>query len=1521
MKSPTRHRENPTKEDWEEAVAGEGWAINDYTQMLVSSTPEEKAVIEHIIKEEKEHLSEILELRGCKQNPEPMQVRFYVENGSFMFKSSDESVVDEDDFDSIVMRDSRPRNIVLTWNQILSDVPFNEGYLDDVKAMVESAGYRAVVNRTIKTVSAVLAQTPIMLTVDFYVQEEEWWYQLADGTSYSSERFEDVLNDYHPMEIVVVWNQTMSDDAYRQDRMTATVAFLEVHGYTATFDEANRIVRGRKNPTTTPTPTPTETGENVNYYFVDGEARFGISGRTGLYNHADLLIYIRHNLPRYLMVRYDAENSEEPVTDKLFILARELQNIGYSTNVHDDVSVVTAEIPATPVTTTVTDTPTTPTPTAVTPLVVNVRFFVEESHYRYSVSEQVSMGADTFTSIVLHDQHPRNIVITWNEELTDEPLVPLHLNVTKSLLERAGYSVTIDPIGIVIGRLPTPTTPTTPDTRAGFPDTLYVDFYMRDDEETGESDFFSSNLWGNDLDGSQFLEYVREHHPPRMVIHWSPREVTYNHRYMNFSDLVDFGYRVENAVDTDTGRVDVIATLTTPHTPPPTIPPATPTTPTTPTPTTTPSQVTPVYRFTIQNDYWHFLGIAGGTNEYSRRGVFINAIRDTLPQNFVIIWSEGTSQLPFSSERMFDLKATIEHLGYTVELTRDNQKLTATRAPPIESSRDARAMRVDTREFNYNSMVGTWISRGEEAYPFRNSYDTTRDLITDVNDYQPQRLRVYWDTAVPFESSTWSIMLRVFADELPNYDVSLADRLTIVATRRGRTPTPAPAPSAETPRTAGVEFDFKLNHEYDWILTGRGNVSPFQQGYRENTEVLVSDMRTYLPQRLTIYWDALGSSMPFDVSRMERIKRKIQTLAIYEVSLIDNGETLVAQRHDIDTSRSTLAPTSTIPPEPAPLPYIPFEVTTETESRITNDTFMPVIRQLVYVLSTHQENFDTLVGRHQSILRYILSSDVTDGDIRTSASGRYLYIGTSSDVVAKLEKVSLNYLSTSRSRIALVLSMPTLVGTSPTTESTTPKNSLLKYWRYIRDEVARKAGYTRLQDIHVPPIVTRTIATFAVGDRVVKARRYSLVKDLYHGGELEIGSLGTVHQVRDPLSHIVVDLDGGRGRISFHPYELDKIPPPSKQLKRWEVMDEKNKKRVLAFLGYPIDNLVIYAFTAEKRNEILSFLKEWGTLPWGRERRTRSLGARRSVDRDRSGLSDEDNILTDVHELTKLMKTIHGGNLRDSSRNYGSVLNNFADSGNIHEASLLIRDDGEVFVQISNDNDPAGELDAMALRYVGYTSRNEYIDRAHLGRGLTGTSPQGTIQQVAEYWKELYRRVRDKFEAEGHGDDLGELFGESNPYVLPYHKVFRGQFDNVTTQLLKDYVEKDRPWKGTSEEQFAKLDTFLGKLSEIYKLKKPTLIIDPAMTGKVKDGVYEPKDNTIKLPKISVTTLLHEFRHALQHHFRKDVLYPLVEWAMEEDARSWSLSLWYQAMPEKFRKLVKTGKIIHMRKSDLEERR
>jgi DNA-directed RNA polymerase subunit M/transcription elongation factor TFIIS len=79
-------KENPVSmADWKEAIAGEGWAINDYTMMMEQATPEEKELLAHIAGEEKEHLDEIIE--HLQKNADDIIKRFEKEGSGYREKN------------------------------------------------------------------------------------------------------------------------------------------------------------------------------------------------------------------------------------------------------------------------------------------------------------------------------------------------------------------------------------------------------------------------------------------------------------------------------------------------------------------------------------------------------------------------------------------------------------------------------------------------------------------------------------------------------------------------------------------------------------------------------------------------------------------------------------------------------------------------------------------------------------------------------------------------------------------------------------------------------------------------------------------------------------------------------------------------------------------------------------------------------------------------------------------------------------------------------------------------------------------------------------------------------------------------------------------------------------------------------------------------------------------------------------------------------------------------------------------
>lgn len=155
--------------------------------------------------------------------------------------------------------------------------------------------------------------------------------------------------------------------------------------------------------------------------------------------------------------------------------------------------------------------------------------------------------------------------------------------------------------------------------------------------------------------------------------------------------------------------------------------------------------------------------------------------------------------------------------------------------------------------------------------------------------------------------------------------------------------------------------------------------------------------------------------------------------------------------------------------------------------------------------------------------------------------------------------------------------------------------------------------------------------------------------------------------------------------------------------------------------------------------------------------------------------------------------------------------------------------------------------------------------------------------------------------------------------MAAYHRRFRH-----IDQRVKDATDRlfrSRPSEGTPAEQHAKLDAWLNAASRVYGIPKPTLRFTNAAEA-CGHGCYVPALNEIRLPYASITTLLHEFRHAMQHHG-----FDMVESRFdpehdrhEEDARAWSLSLYHTVRPGLFRRMIENGRIMYVLPDDLAPR-
>lgn len=149
----------------------------------------------------------------------------------------------------------------------------------------------------------------------------------------------------------------------------------------------------------------------------------------------------------------------------------------------------------------------------------------------------------------------------------------------------------------------------------------------------------------------------------------------------------------------------------------------------------------------------------------------------------------------------------------------------------------------------------------------------------------------------------------------------------------------------------------------------------------------------------------------------------------------------------------------------------------------------------------------------------------------------------------------------------------------------------------------------------------------------------------------------------------------------------------------------------------------------------------------------------------------------------------------------------------------------------------------------------------------------------------------------------------------PYHKRF-ARFHPRTLEAT-DALFSARPSRLTEEERDQAFRTWVKQASEVYGMEEPTFHWDVAADGGG-GGFYRPSDHSITMSPNhpSVTTLLHEFRHALQHQQKGP---GMVDEDVEVDARAWSLSLYYQVRPRLFAKLVREGRLFHIDPADLDD--
>lgn len=145
------------------------------------------------------------------------------------------------------------------------------------------------------------------------------------------------------------------------------------------------------------------------------------------------------------------------------------------------------------------------------------------------------------------------------------------------------------------------------------------------------------------------------------------------------------------------------------------------------------------------------------------------------------------------------------------------------------------------------------------------------------------------------------------------------------------------------------------------------------------------------------------------------------------------------------------------------------------------------------------------------------------------------------------------------------------------------------------------------------------------------------------------------------------------------------------------------------------------------------------------------------------------------------------------------------------------------------------------------------------------------------------------------------------------------QFSNfkIDTLLATRALFAHKLFRQSDTSKLARFETWLIDVSRIYGVSTPTLLIGNTEQAHG-SGVYHPGSQAIVLPKLSVVTLFHEFRHHLQS--KGVVQVPRSIGAIEDDARAWSMSLYYQVKPKLFTKAVEENKIFFVTAEQLPQR-
>lgn len=208
-------------------------------------------------------------------------------------------------------------------------------------------------------------------------------------------------------------------------------------------------------------------------------------------------------------------------------------------------------------------------------------------------------------------------------------------------------------------------------------------------------------------------------------------------------------------------------------------------------------------------------------------------------------------------------------------------------------------------------------------------------------------------------------------------------------------------------------------------------------------------------------------------------------------------------------------------------------------------------------------------------------------------------------------------------------------------------------------------------------------------------------------------------------------------------------------------------------------------------------------------------------------------------------------------------------------------------------------------------ARKAFLDaeeRARLARAVGGIRVyRANPELIPVSGVSLVSRDFRMFTPESRFETFDANLVNQNP--IPYHKVF-SNFPNFVTSAT-DALFASRPSQLSHEEREVAFKSWMNALAEGYGIDNPTFNWYSERNQGVSfgGGYYQPSTHRLYVDEDihSVTTFLHEYRHALQHLGAE-----VSSNDVEIDARAWSLSLYYTVRPELLTRLVKENRIFHI---------